>query len=512
MIGTSRKRGIQLSVKQKMKVGFYTSFISLALVLFCLFPFAMNASTATIATTAGRERKKNGNDREENGGKWRQGKKLGNYEEDGKGVSQIHMAQGVDSSSMTISWMTENSQTASTVLYGLHPSSLSLKATSGEAPESYSFSNGGVNPDYQSGYFHHVTLPDLKPKTTYFYQLGDFFIGNVSGILSFRTLPESGDTSTQINFSVIGDLGQTEDSQITMQHTLEEYDSHMILHAGDFSYADCEQARWDSYMNIMQPLSQERPWMGCPGNHEIELEQPSPKVFTAYEKRFRFPAIKPAEFGYIPELNPYWCASSAYVCEYNYGNSFYSLNVGQAHIISLNSYSYSNLSSPQYQWLEKDLQSVDRKETVWIIVMMHCPWYNSNTAHYIEFQTVEMRDSMEALFYKYNVNVVFAGHVHAYERSYPVYQNTTTTNGPIYINIGDGGNREGHANEFQPGPKPVWSAFRNGTQYGHGRLMMKDTSSLKWEWHRNVDGERVVMDTVEIFNTHYHKSAYKNNF
>ena len=289
----------------------------------------------------------------------------------------------------------------------------------------------------------------------------------------------------------------------------------MILHAGDFSYADCEQTRWDSYMNIMEQLAQERPWMGCPGNHKIELEAPTPRVFTAWETRFKMPSVKPAEFGYIPELNPYWCASSAYVCEYNYGNSFYSLDVGHAHIISLNSNFYSNSSSPQYQWLEKDLQSVDGKKMPWIIVMMHCPWYNSNTAHYIEFQTVDMRDSMESLFYKYKVNVVFAGHVHAYERSFPVYQNVTTKDGPVYINIGDGGNREGHANTFQPGPAPSWSAFRNGMQYGHGRLVMKDSSALKWEWHRNVDGERVVVDSVEIFNSNGHhkdKNSYTATF
>ena len=426
---------------------------------------------------------------------------VSNHEEDGKGVFQIHMAQGVDSKSMTISWMTENPNAASTIIYGLDQSDLKYTAISKEEPESYYFSNEGVNPDYQSGYFHHVTLSNLHPTTTYYYQLGDFSVGNVSGILSFETLPLPGDHKP-INFAVIGDLGQTQDSQVTMQHTLEEFDSHMILHAGDFSYADCEQTRWDSYMNMMQELAQERPWMGCPGNHEIELEQPTPRAFTAWEKRFKMPSVKPAEFGYIPELNPYWCASSAYVCEYNYGNSFYSLDVGQAHIISLNSYSYSNTSSVQYKWLEKDLQSVDRQKTSWIIVMMHCPWYNSNTAHYIEFQTVDMRDSMESLFYKYKVNVVFAGHVHAYERSFPVYQNVTTKDGPVYINIGDGGNREGHANTFQPGPEPSWSAFRNGTQYGHGRLIMKDSFSLKWEWHRNVDGERVVVDAVEIFNSH----------
>lgn len=46
---------------------------------------------------------------------------------------------------------------------------------------------------------------------------------------------------------------------------------------------------------------------------------------------------------------------------------------------------------------------------------MHAPWYNSYNYHYMEGET--MRVMYEPWLVKYKVDVVFAGHVHAYERS-----------------------------------------------------------------------------------------------
>ena len=35
--------------------------------------------------------------------------------------------------------------------------------------------------------------------------------------------------------------------------------------------------------------------------------------------------------------------------------------------------------SLQHAWLRRDLAAIDRAATPWVIVMMHAPWYNSNS-------------------------------------------------------------------------------------------------------------------------------------
>jgi acid phosphatase type 7 len=50
-----------------------------------------------------------------------------------------------------------------------------------------------------------------------------------------------------------------------------------------------------------------------------------------------------------------------------------------------------------------------------------------------------MRLAMEPLLYSYGVDVVLAGHVHAYERTAAVYQEELDDCGMTYLVLGDGG-------------------------------------------------------------------------
>lgn len=415
-------------------------------------------------------------------------------------VEQIHMATGVDSTSMILSWITQSADDTSVVKYSTAKLSEDKDVQRAEGSSStYTFR------EYTSGYIHKVTLTGLLPSTKYFYSAGGY---DKEETLHFMTLPAPGEGEGEtIMYGIVGDLGQTAFSKSTLRHIARNSKVRGIIHAGDLSYANCNQPLWDEYGRIIEPVSQRMPWMVSVGNHEIEWADgdEGENLFKSVESRFPMPQVKPATFGKItyPENLPkrgLSCTPSAFSTNYDYGIAYYSYDSGLAHMIHLNCYSEVGPESEQYKWLESDLKSLDRTKTPWVFVIEHCPWYNSNESHQNEEQTIAMKDSMEDLFYNYDVNVVFAGHVHAYERSYPVYKDKIDSNkGVVYINIGDGGNKEGHSANYLD-PHPEWSAYRNGSFFGHGEIEVHNSSALTWRWVRNVDHEAVSADEMPICN------------
>merc|ERR1719253_170630 len=96
-----------------------------------------------------------------------------------------------------------------------------------------------------------------------------------------------------------------------------------------------------------------------------------------------------------------------------------------------------------------------------------------------------MRESMETLMMQAEVDLIINGHVHAYERTKPVYQLALDeARGIPYITIGDGGNREGFATPWNF-PQPDWTALRQDA-YGYGPLDISPTTA-EWKWNRIAD-------------------------
>jgi len=71
------------------------------------------------------------------------------------------------------------------------------------------------------------------------------------------------------------------------------------------------------------------------------------------------------------------------------------------------------MDQDQQRWLEDELSKSNSK---WKIAYFHHPIYSSGGRHGSE---VDLRSIVEPLFIKYNLNVVFAGHEHFYERLKP---------------------------------------------------------------------------------------------
>jgi len=84
------------------------------------------------------------------------------------------------------------------------------------------------------------------------------------------------------------------------------------------------------------------------------------------------------------------------------------------------------LDAPQRAWLETTLEHADEP---WRICYFHHPLYSDGHRHGSQ---VDLRVALEPLFVKYDVNVVFSGHDHVYERLTPQH-------GIHYFVVGAGG-------------------------------------------------------------------------
>ncbi|KAH6812336.1 purple acid phosphatase 12 [Perilla frutescens var. frutescens] len=397
---------------------------------------------------------------------------------------QVHITQGDrEGRGVIVSWITPDEEGSTSVLYWAENSQ--IKKTEWGSVVRYKYYN------YSSGFIHHCTINNLEYDTKYYYVVGS---GNVAREFWFVTPPRPG-PDIPYTFGLIGDLGQTFDSNRTVTHyELNPVKGQAILYVGDLSYADSyplhDNTRWDTWGRFVERNVAYQPWIWTAGNHEIDFvpEIGETIPFKPFMHRF---------------LTPYKASKST-------SPLWYSIKRASAYIIVLSSYSAYGKYTPQYKWFTNELPKVNRTETPWLIVLMHSPMYSSYIHHYMEGET--MRVMYEERLVQYKVDVVFAGHVHAYERSerisnieYNVVNGLCTPindeSAPVYITIGDGGNQEGLVTDMTQ-PQPRYSAYREAS-FGHGIFDIKNRTHAYFGWHRNQDGFAVEGDSLWFLNRYW---------
>ena len=317
---------------------------------------------------------------------------------------------------------------------------------------------------YDSPLLYTAVLVGLESGVIYYYRVG----GSCS-VYSFK-MPHIQQNSENGSYPFIvgltADVGQTNVSAATFA-ALRSLDPAVVLLAGDLSYADGWISRWDSFGRAIEPLAASIPLLTTGGNHEVG----SGENWMSYY--WRYPT--PYRASRTPSPNP----------------CFWGREVGVMTAISLCSYAGFTNNSLQYQWLSKFLaNNIDRTRTPWLVVLLHVPFYSSSNGHWREGEL--MRRAMEPLLYQHGVDIILAGHVHSYERTAPLYDNAIDECGPVYLNLGDGGNYEGTYNEWRR-PRPEWSAFREAS-FGVGQLEFVNTTHALYGWHRHACGSDVPGD------------------
>ncbi|KAG0466928.1 hypothetical protein HPP92_018508 [Vanilla planifolia] len=178
---------------------------------------------------------------------------------------QVHITQGDhDGSAVIVSWLTPEKPGSSLVLFGTSENHLNFSAKG--KVHRYKYYN------YTSGYIHHCLIRNLKYDTKYYYVVG---VGHTRRTFWFITPPKVG-PDVPYTFGLIGDLGQSFDSNRTLTH----YESNLrkgqtVLFVGDLSYADNypnhDNIRWDTWGRFIERNAAYQPWIWTAGNHEIDF-------------------------------------------------------------------------------------------------------------------------------------------------------------------------------------------------------------------------------------------------
>ncbi|MDC6364895.1 MULTISPECIES: metallophosphoesterase [Flavobacteriaceae] len=281
---------------------------------------------------------------------------------------------------------------------------------------------------------HEVELVGLEVETNYFWQVDIISInGNTisSEVSSFKTNVKD---NTAFAFALVGDSQRNQhdpkDSIVWRKISEKVWNSrpNFVVHVGDLVDDGLRITDWtEQFLPEGHQLMRRIPMYTALGNHEND-----------------------SEYYYQYMANP----KPEYYYSFTYGNA-------EFFVIDTNRDVTEN--SEQYNWLE---QALAKSTATWKITMHHHPPYsseeNDNGDTYKGLSTygvVAIRD-LVPLYERYGVDFCLYGHVHMYERTWPIKNNMVDQeNGVVYINSGGaGGPIEGFAptrNWFSLEQRPV---------------------------------------------------------
>jgi predicted MPP superfamily phosphohydrolase len=172
---------------------------------------------------------------------------------------------------------------------------------------------------------------------------------------------------------------------------------------------------------------------------------------------------------------------NSYLNHYKLSKQFYSFDIKNVHILTMATEDKFEAGTEQYNFVVNDLRnSANNPNIKWIIVNLHYPFYSSpNKCGDSDCAgNEELSQTYHPLFDKYGVDLVLQGHVHNYQRSFPLKFNqesslkpivTSTSkgeyknpDGEIFAIVGTGGSPNSHD---LSGPSP-FMAYQQDSKFG----------------------------------------------
>jgi acid phosphatase type 7 len=259
-----------------------------------------------------------------------------------------------------------------------------------------------------------LTLTDLEPATTYYYRVRRVMTDGtelVSDIYSFRTAVEDDEPWA---FGVIGDTQRNPEVTRKCAEGLYGLRPNMVIHCGDVVDDGFAKNQWiQDLFEPCQKLFAHVPLYPTIGNHENDSH--------FYYDYFSTPK---------PE---YW----------------YTFRYGNAQFFMIDSNRPTQPGSAQYKWLEAELS---KSTALWKMTVHHHPCFSSDEDDYGDklqgnpdqpgkpVDGDEKSRPLVPLYEKYGVDIAFAGHIHSYERTWPIFDlRVNLKKGVNYIVSGGGG-------------------------------------------------------------------------
>ncbi|KAI9170523.1 hypothetical protein LWI28_029193 [Acer negundo] len=268
---------------------------------------------------------------------------------------------------------------------------------------------------HDPGFIHSAVMTGLQPSSNFSYRYGSKSVG-WSDQIQFRTPPASG--SDELKFLAYGDMGKAPRDNSTehyiqpgsipvtkaMADEVNNGNVDSIFHIGDISYATGFLVEWDYFLHLINPLASRVPYMTAIGNHERDYVDSGSLYITPdsggecgvpYETYFPMPT---------PAKDKPW----------------YSIEQGPVHFTVISTEHNWFAKSEQYEWMKKDMASVNRSKTPWLVFTGHRPMYTS-TQGLLNVDINFVKD-VEPLLLKHKVDLALFGHVHNYERTCSIYK------------------------------------------------------------------------------------------
>lgn len=345
---------------------------------------------------------------------------------------QIHLTWGDDpASSVCVSWVSPAQAVNPRVILGENSKMRVIHAVQ----RTYTDGMNG-----QTVFTYHAMITGLKTNSTFTYAVtaDDDQHRDRPFKSSFRTAPRG---RAPFRWTSYGDLATPVTSWLLSSaqsafavQAVETFKPLFHLLNGDLCYANMnpksQPAVWADFGRNVQSSAANRPWMPCPGNHEIEFGNGS-EGLDAYLTRYRLPdngTAFPGRWYRFQVGSALFISLSGDDVVYQDSGAFNpgpeplepAPSTGNPAIppgTSLYIHNYSE--GAQTRWLESTLMAASQDRSIdWIIVQMHQDALSSSKNG--NGSDLGLREAWLPLFDRYGVDLVLCGHDHDYERSWPV--------------------------------------------------------------------------------------------